>query len=144
VLAERLGTTPAQIKTMVHCLEARDVSLDRATFDDSVTSLVETMVGTGADPEETFAADQANRQMSDVVHRALDGLDHRERYIVDNRLMANRGDALSLAEMGRRLSVSRERARQLEARAKDKLRIRIAEIAQHAVAEWLDGGTSAT
>jgi len=41
--------------------------------------------------------------------------------------MADAEDALSLAEIGRRLGVSRERARQLEDRAKRKLRSRISE-----------------
>jgi RNA polymerase sigma-32 factor len=41
--------------------------------------------------------------------------------------MADREDELSLAEMGRRLGVSRERARQLEERAKKKLRGQIRE-----------------
>ncbi len=144
VLAQKLRTTPAQITKMVHRLEARDVSLDRMAFGDSSTPLVETMAWSGADPEETIADDQVSRQMSDVVRRALAGLDHRERYIVDNRLMAHRGDELSLAEIGRRFSVSRERVRQIEARAKDKLRSRIAEVAQHTAADWLNRRTLAT
>jgi RNA polymerase sigma-32 factor len=39
--------------------------------------------------------------------------------------MADREEELSLAEIGRRLGVSRERARQIEQRAKKKLRARI-------------------
>ncbi len=51
---------------------------------------------------------------------ALASLDTRERYIVEQRIM--RDDEMSLAAIGRRLGVSRERARQLEARAKKKLK----------------------
>jgi RNA polymerase sigma-32 factor len=62
------------------------------------------------------------------VRDSLKHLDKRERYIVEKRLMADREDELSLAEIGRRLGVSRERARQLEARARRKLRGRIEQI----------------
>jgi RNA polymerase sigma-32 factor len=56
------------------------------------------------------------------VREAVETLDPRERFIVEVRVMADGADELSLAEIGRRLGVSRERARQLEVRAKEKLR----------------------
>jgi DNA-directed RNA polymerase sigma subunit (sigma70/sigma32) len=64
-----------------------------------------------------------------AVRDAVEQLDERERFIVEKRLMADPEDELSLAELGRRLGVSRERARQLEVRAKRKLESRLAEYA---------------
>jgi len=72
----------------------------------------------------------------EAVQTALIGLDQRERYIVENRLMADNEDEMSLAEIGRRLGVSRERARQLEARAKKKLKSKITELSRGN--GWLD------
>ena len=64
-------------------------------------------------------------------------LDPRERYIAEHRLMADPTEELSLAEIGRSLGVSRERARQLEARTKRKLRSRIPALGSPVVIEWI-------
>lgn len=128
LLAEKFGVSRAQIVSMMRRLEARDVSLDSKVFDDSVTSLVDTLVSPDIDQEQTFAGTEVQDQLRDTVREAVEILDKRERYIVENRLMADSDDELSLAEIGRRLGVSRERARQLEARAKRKLRTRISDL----------------
>jgi RNA polymerase sigma-32 factor len=47
-------------------------------------------------------------------------LDERDRTIFDERLMAE--EPITLRELGERFGVSRERARQLENRLKDRLR----------------------
>jgi RNA polymerase sigma-32 factor len=65
-------------------------------------------------------------QLDHRVQSALSHLDARERFIVEHRMMAD--EELSLAELGRRLGVSRERARQLEARARRKLRTRLEDL----------------
>jgi DNA-directed RNA polymerase sigma subunit (sigma70/sigma32) len=53
--------------------------------------------------------------------------------------MADDDEELSLAEIGRRLGVSRERARQLESRAKRKLRTVITLISPESTSRWLGG-----
>jgi RNA polymerase sigma-32 factor len=143
LLAQKFNMTRPQVVKMVRRLEARDVSLDSKVFDDSMTSLVDTLVSPDRDQEESFASDQRREHLSDAVRCAVEGLDPRERYIVENRLMADGKDELSLAEIGRRLGVSRERARQLEARAKRKLRTRITEISQATGADWHEDETAA-
>jgi len=128
LLAERFGMPKAQISAMLRRLDGRDVSLDSKVFDDSVTTLVDTLQSPDESQEDTFSGRQVRDQLSDAVRSALDGLDQRERFIVEKRLMADSDDELSLAEIGRRLGVSRERARQLEARAKRKIKTQIGEL----------------
>ncbi len=130
ILAEKFGVTPTQIGAMVRRLETRDVSLDGKVFDDSATTLMDTLVTLDADQETSLSADESRDEVKLAVRRAVLDLDARERFIVEKRMMADAEDELSLAEIGRRLGVSRERARQLEERAKRKLRHRIAEISR--------------
>ncbi|MCA9597141.1 MAG: RNA polymerase factor sigma-32 [Myxococcales bacterium] len=131
-LAKKFNVTPEQVAAMVRRLETRDLSLDTKVFDDSATSMVDTLPASDASQDETLEADQRRGVVKRTVRTALETLDQRERYIVENRLLADSEDELSLAEIGRRLGVSRERARQLEERAKRKLRQRITEISRSA------------
>jgi RNA polymerase sigma-32 factor len=121
-LAEKFGTTVDKIRVLGHRLEARDLSLDMSVRDEGVGTILDTMASPLPSQEERFMAKEQAGGLSSSVHAAIKDLDPRERYIVEARLMADGPDELSLAEIGRRLGVSRERARQLEARAKAKLK----------------------
>lgn len=57
-----------------------------------------------------------------LIRRALVTLDERERHIIRNRFGILGGKELTLEEIGKTLNLSRERVRQLEREAKDKLR----------------------
>ena len=57
-----------------------------------------------------------------LVRDALVGLDDRERHIIRNRFGLLGGKELTLEEIGKTLGLSRERVRQLEREAKEKLR----------------------
>jgi RNA polymerase sigma-32 factor len=128
-LAERVGLPEAKVVSMVRRLESRDVSLDATFSDESTTTLLDTLVSPDASQEHELAGFESQIEMKRVVDDALARLDERERFIAEHRLMAHGDDELSLAEIGRRLGVSRERARQLESRAKKKLKSRIEELA---------------
>jgi len=64
------------------------------------------------------------------VQSALARLDARERFIIEQRMMAE--PPMSLRALGAHFGFSRERARQLELRASEKLRLELAELAAEA------------
>ena len=68
--------------------------------------------------EEELYADEVRR----LVRGAMISLDARERHIIRNRFGLLGGQELTLEEIGKTLDLSRERVRQLERDAKDKLR----------------------
>jgi len=130
LLAKALDVPKATVTAMIRSLDARDVSLDASVFDGSATTLGDTLTANGPSQEDGLVGSEVSDAVREAVQSALTGLDPRERYIVEHRLMADNEDELSLADIGRRLGVSRERARQLEARAKKKLKNRITELSR--------------
>ncbi len=127
IMAERFDTTPQKMEKMLRRLDNRDVSLDMNVFDDAGVTMVDTLRDDG-DPIDMVAARHEKQRLLDSrLKNAMGVLDERERYIVENRLLTD--DEMTLAALGRKLGVSRERARQLEARAKSKLREQLEDLA---------------
>lgn len=137
LLAKSLDLPTATVRSMVRRLDARDVSLDTKVYDGSATTLGDLLVSDDESQEEIVGGSELGERVREAVRDALTDLDRRERFIVERRLMADGEEELSLAEIGRRLGVSRERARQLEVRAKKKLRSRIEELSKQS-GNWLE------
>lgn len=120
LLAQRFDTTSERMEEMLRRIDAKDVSLDAAVFSDSGTTLLDTLDSGGPTAEVELADGESMERARRRLHEALGELDARERYILEQRFLQD--EEASLASIGRTLGVSRERARQLEARAKQKLR----------------------
>ncbi len=137
LLAERMGVSTDHVRQMLLQLEARDLSLDQRAFSDAAETLGDRLVEPGANQESVLSERQVTDELRSAVDNAMTQLDPREQYIVEQRLMADAEDKLTLADIGRHLGVSRERARQLEARAKGKLKAQLRAMSSATGASWL-------
>lgn len=130
LLAERTGLTPARVEDLLRRLDSRDVSLDAQAFQDGATTVVDRLPDEEPIPDERLETERHCDCAKRIVHRALATLDPRERLVIESRLLASQEDERTLADLGRELGISRERARQLEERGRRKLRQRITELAR--------------
>jgi RNA polymerase sigma-32 factor len=130
LIAQRFNVNVEKARSMLAQLDARDISLDVSVHPESNLTLLDTLQDVDEDQERDLIMAERQERVHHDLGEALGALDTRERYIVEKRIMSD--DELSLAELGRQLGVSRERARQLEARAKRKLRRQLEALGQDA------------
>jgi RNA polymerase sigma-32 factor len=129
-LAEVSGLTPERAALLLPILASKEMSLDARTGD--VPPAVERMPSHGASPEDDVYAGEVHALAESAVHDALELLSERERLIVERRMMSE--EPTTLQELGDLLGVSKERVRQLEERAKSKLRGSLAGLREEALA----------
>ncbi|MDR1857023.1 MAG: RNA polymerase factor sigma-32 [Desulfovibrio sp.] len=120
-LSERMGVPEAVIAEMDKRLSSADVSLNtRVGKDEDGSSHMDFLPALGPGVEQNLAL----REMADIVRAHLKTfiptLNERERYILENRLLAE--EPVSLRQIGERYNVTRERIRQYEIRLLEKFR----------------------
>lgn len=128
LLAKQFGVTETRMRELLARLDGRDLSLNQPAYADAQTTVQDNIAANGDDQESLYLAAERQNALEERLAEALPLLDKRERLIVEKRMLA--ANETSLAALGRRLGVSRERARQLESRAKDKLKAHFAEFAE--------------
>jgi RNA polymerase sigma-32 factor len=126
-IAKRLKVKPTEVQEMEQRMEGRDLSLDAPMGDDGGNSHVDFVVGHEAPQDEELSQKEERTLVSSRVETALLRLDQRERFIIEKRVMSDK--PMTLKELGEHFGFSRERARQLEIRAKEKLKQELNELA---------------
>jgi RNA polymerase nonessential primary-like sigma factor len=122
-IAKALEIEPSQIREFL-LMARQPVSLDLKVGDNQDTELQELLEDDGPSPE-SFAVQESLRQDIDGM---LAELTPQQREVLTLRYGLNDGRELSLAKVGERMNISRERVRQLERQALDHLRRRKAQI----------------
>ncbi len=99
----------------IHTATRPAVSLNASRDDDRNFSLLQTVCDAESEVDETFA-------VGETVTRLIDGLRPREREVLALRFGLGGGAKLSLSQVGKVLSISKERVRQIQERALEHLR----------------------
>jgi RNA polymerase sigma factor (sigma-70 family) len=117
-IAERVEMSLDKVRLLVEAARV-PTSLDMPAGEDEETALREFVTNHAVESPEEEAM---RHEMADRVEQALAPLDTREREVLRLRFGLGTDHEHTLAEIARRLSISRERVRQIEARAIAKLR----------------------
>lgn len=117
--AHMLHVTDQDVIDMEQRLKG-EVSLDSHIGESEDITVLETVPDERMNQEELLGAYQQENELKDKVKRALEGLNEKERFIVEHRLTSD--DPLTLQDIANHFSVSRERVRQIEERTLTKLR----------------------
>jgi RNA polymerase nonessential primary-like sigma factor len=116
-VAKQLNTNPDEVREVLNKVP-RSISLEIRVGQDQDTELVDLIETSSATPEENLIKDA----MRQDIHKMILDLDEREKQIINLRFGFEDGIPQSLSNVARILRISRERVRQIEAKAMQKLR----------------------
>jgi RNA polymerase sigma-32 factor len=123
-LADKFQTDADVVRTSLSRLRRRDASMDAPVGVDTTTTLGDTMESDGPDQEQVTGSAELAAKVRTAVADIWPDLDKRERMILRERLLPA-DEPETLADLGRRLGVTRERVRQVEHELKAKLKAAI-------------------
>lgn len=118
-IADKLDVTTADVERMETHLSRPDQSLNALVGADEGIEFQELLPDDGPTPEEYATDGSSRRARRDYIEHALSQLSERERHIIVQRFLQDR--KVTLAEIGDEFGVSKERIRQIESRALQKM-----------------------
>ncbi len=116
-LAREAQIPPSEVRRVLH-ISKHPVSLDRPIGDSDDSYFGDFIEDKTAESPVIVAS---HEMLKDKMERVLDSLTYREREIIKLRYGIGDGYTYTLEEVGRRFKVTRERVRQIEAKALRKL-----------------------
>ncbi|MCU0907504.1 MAG: RNA polymerase factor sigma-32, partial [Rhodobacteraceae bacterium] len=129
-IAHDLGVTEDEVVSMNRRLSGGDASLNAmvGSDGDSATQWQDWLEDEDADQAGAYEARDELDARREMLSAAMDVLNERERDILTRRRLVD--DPVTLEELSEGYGVSRERIRQIEVRAFEKLQARIQELAR--------------
>jgi len=124
LIAEEIGVPLRDVEMMQGRMSGGDFSLNAPQSSDEETrEWMDTLEDTSPQSAEVVEREQDLMTMRGWINKAMNALNDREKYIISQRKMAD--ETRTLESIGKELGLSKERVRQVEALALEKLRKRL-------------------
>lgn len=130
-ISKAVGVSADDVVNMNRRLATRDLSLNAPmSGEDEGIEFQDVLIDERANPERQVAEREEFDHRSALLRQAVETLPERERHIFTERQL--RDDPVTLEELGQAYGISRERVRQLEARAFEKVQTAVKKAATDA------------
>jgi RNA polymerase sigma-32 factor len=122
-IAERLDVKTSEVHDMNRRLSRSDSSLNVPVGEDGDLERIDLLMSGSLDQESVMAEEEERTVAHSLLTKGLSTLNERERRIIEERRLSE--DPRTLEDLGIEYGISRERVRQIENRAFEKLQIAV-------------------
>ena len=127
-IASQLNVSEKEVSEMEGRMSGNDYSLNAVVSADGQEEWQEWLVDEDADHEVKIAEKEEVTKRKELLSKAIDVLNEREKYIIQGRKLSE--DPKTLEELSKEYNISRERIRQIEERAFQKLQSEMLNLAR--------------
>ena len=127
-VSNMLNVKTIEVQNMESRLTGGDLHLNQKVDNETENDLMSLLADDRQNPEESFEDLNDKSVKKHYIKQAIDTLNEREKTIINLRKF--REKSITLDELGQMLKISKERVRQIETKALEKLKIAILEISQ--------------
>ncbi len=127
-VSDMLKVKSIEVQNMESRLTSGDLHLNQKVDNESENDLMSLLADERKNPEEVYQDFNDQSIKKDYIHSAIDTLNDREKTII--RLRKFKEKSITLDELGQILKISKERVRQIETKALEKLKKALLDISQ--------------
>ena len=127
-VSNMLNVKSLEVQNMESRLTGGDLHLNQKVDNETDNDLMSLLPDDRPNPEESFEDFNDKNIKKDFINKAIETLNEREKIII--RLRKFREKSITLDELGQKLRISKERVRQIETKALEKLKKSLLDISQ--------------
>ena len=127
-VSNMLNVKSIEVQNMDSRLTGGDLHLNQKVDNETENDLMSLLSDERQNPEESYEEFNDKNIKKDFINKAIDTLNEREKTII--RLRKFREKSITLDELGQKLKISKERVRQIETKALEKLKKSLLDISQ--------------